>query len=174
MDGAGHHIARGEFCLRVNAAHEAVAFGIDQGSAFTAQGFGRQWCRIAAHINGRGVELDKLRVLNDRAEPCREGERLTLTAGGRGRDAIKPAKTSRRQHDIARQKIMARATFIKRDHACTATVFIRDEAGCAPALADLDMGRGLNGADQGGEYARPCLIALHPRHAGARMRGFPR
>src|SRR5690606_40501949 len=60
--GPCDNVAGGELCIRVLMKHEALARAIDQHRAFTAQGFARQRRRIEAHVEGRGVELDELRI----------------------------------------------------------------------------------------------------------------
>jgi len=73
MDGAGDLVARGEITERVIVGHEGASGAIDQFCAFATQGFGGEWGRVAADIDGGGVELHELGVGDQRA--CRVGHR---------------------------------------------------------------------------------------------------
>ena len=61
-DGAGDHVARGQFEQRVVALHEALAAVVAQIRAFAAQGFGEEEARRAGKRERGGMELIELHV----------------------------------------------------------------------------------------------------------------
>ena len=65
VDGASHHIARGQFFPRVVLGHEAGSTGLrrqQQLAAFTAHGFGDEIAFGLGVVQAGGVELDELHV----------------------------------------------------------------------------------------------------------------
>ena len=62
--------------------HEALAARVDQRRAFAAQRLGGQRRRVAADVDGGGVELHELRVADHRAGPRRHGEAFAARYGG--------------------------------------------------------------------------------------------
>lgn len=78
-DRPADDVARGEFEGWVIILHEAVAVAIDEVAAFAADGFGDEGAACAGDVEGRGVELDHLHVLESRAGAVGHG----VTIGGR-------------------------------------------------------------------------------------------
>ena len=72
-NGAGNHVARGQFAARVALLHEALAFGVDQVRAFAPQGLGDQKAPGLDVKQGGGVKLHELHVHQAHERPAGHG-----------------------------------------------------------------------------------------------------
>jgi len=104
VDGTRHHVAGSKLCVRVHCAHEALAAGVDEESAFAAQRFRGERRRIAADIDSSRVELHELGVGDDRAGARRDGNALTSRFARVGGDGVELACTAGGEHDGARRQ----------------------------------------------------------------------
>ena len=87
---------------------------IDEGRALAAQRFGCERRRIGADVERGGVELNELRVGDDRADAGRHGDRFTARIGGIGRHGIERADAAGRQHHGAGRKELVAAVVDRR------------------------------------------------------------
>ena len=173
VHGAGDDIARGQLGIGVDRLHEAQARAVDQGRAFAAQGFGAQGRRVEAGIEGGGVELDEFGVLDHRAQTGRHGHGLALGSGRRGgqrEEAARPAHGEDRGLGLDRFGAAVRCFRLR----AGAVGVITKQGDSFPAVADVDVAGGADGADQRRHDRRAGAIALHPGDAVTRMRGLAR
>lgn len=90
-DGAGDDVARRQFGIGVDVEHEAPAGFIDEMSAFAANSFRNECASSPGDIEGGGVELDHLHVLEFGAGAKSDGVPVSGGDGGIGGFAIKAA-----------------------------------------------------------------------------------
>jgi hypothetical protein len=171
VDGARHHVPRRQLGVGVIAGHEGFAVPIDQLGAFAAQGFGGQRGRIAADVDGGRVELHELGIGDGRAGQGRKGQALALEVGRRGGDAIEAADAAGRQDGGGSDELDQLAVLFGQ-HAADASLGVAQQAAQPAAGAHLYVARRQGGGDHRVHDRAAGLVALHPRHARARVRRF--
>ena len=96
VDGAGHHVARGERLHGVVFVHELLAVGQPQDGPEAAHGLGDQEVGfLAGVVERRGVELDEFHVLGDRLGTVAHGDAVAggdIGVRGRGVDVAAAAR----------------------------------------------------------------------------------
>ncbi len=118
-DGAGHHIARGEFQLGMVALHKALAAIVAQVRALAAQGFRDEEARRAGERERGGMELVKLHVGQLGAGQGRQSDAVAGSDGGIGGVGVDLARAAGGNQDGAR-----------------ANAHMGAQAGCGAAASD--------------------------------------
>ena len=96
-DRAGHDVARRQLPVGVVAGHEALALLVDQVGALAAHRLADEPPRRPSDVEGRGVELHELHVLEHRARPVGDGDAVACGHIGVCRLAVDLADAAARQ-----------------------------------------------------------------------------
>ena len=92
---------------RVIAGHEGLAVAVHQARAFSAQGLGGQGRGVGADVDGGGMELDELGIVDARADGGGQGQALAAHGGRIGGDRIEAAEAAGRQDGGRRDDLHA-------------------------------------------------------------------
>nr|CUV57051.1 protein of unknown function [Ralstonia solanacearum] len=98
IDRAGHDVARRQFLLARIARHEALVGDVVEQAAFAAHGFGDQADDLALDLEGRGVELHELQILDGRSGTPGHGDGLALARVRVGRVLVQPGQAAGGKH----------------------------------------------------------------------------
>ncbi|MND87832.1 hypothetical protein D3C80_798400 [compost metagenome] len=122
---ARHHVTRGKvFCRRRITLHEALAFGVDEITAFAARAFGNE---AACAINAGRVELHEFHVLKRQAGTGNHAAAVAGAGVGRGRREIGAAVTAGRENHHLGGEAMDRAVIEVPRHDARATAVCRHD-----------------------------------------------
>ena len=166
VDGAGHHVARGQFGARVVVEHEARAAGRggqQQSAAFAPHRLADEEGLFVRVVQACGVELDELHVRH--AAACTPGGGNAVARGGVGVGGVQVhlACAARRQNGLRRaegddlvgvavERVQAQAAVTRQ-----AQLAGGDQVHQRVLLEQRDTGRGAHHIDQ---------RALHGRAGG--------
>ena len=117
-DCPGDNVARRQFLQRMVALHKALALGVQQKRAFTAQRFGKQETRRTFDVQRRRMELNELQVADVSARAI--GQRHAVARGyirvrGVAEDTAHPA--GRQQYGASAYLHQTPALLVRRERA---------------------------------------------------------
>jgi hypothetical protein len=148
VDGAGDDVPRREFCLRVEAVHEALAVREPQDAPLTAHGLGDEKALGARVIEAGGVELVELEIGHAASGAPGHGDAIARRGVGVGGVEIGLARTSRSQHHEACREEIHRALLDIQHIGPAAATLARDQVDGDVAFEDLDVRMTLRLFDQ--------------------------
>ena len=105
VDGARHHVARGEFGARIVVGHETVTTQPGRQfelAAFAAHGFGDEEALDVRVVQAGGVELDELHVAHPAASPPGRGDAVAGGGVGVGGEEVHLASAARGEDGVGR------------------------------------------------------------------------
>ena len=155
-DGLGHHVAWREVGELVLALHEAPSLEVDEERALAAHRLGDQRLLalgVGAEPHHGRVELDELEVAQPGSGAQRDRHAVAGGDAGVGRLAEHLAEAARREHDRAAVHgtdavVLALAEHVE-GQAGDGAVGRAQQVDGESVLDDLDLGRAVDGGDEG-------------------------
>ena len=90
----------------MDGGHEAVAVGVEEDRAFSAERFGNEEGAVVADQGG-GMKLDELGIAQDCAGTSGEAQAVGGCVGGIGRGSIEGARAAGREQDgVGQQRLV--------------------------------------------------------------------
>ena len=179
VDGARHHVARGEFGTFVVLRHEARAVGQQQFAAFAAHGFADEEGLGARVVQPRGVELHELHVAHAATGTPGGGNAVAgggvgvggvevhLARAARGQDGLRGTEGHHRVAGFV-QRVQAQAALARQaqlaggDQVHQGVVLEHGDAGGAAHHVDQRLLHGGAGG-VGGVHDAPRAVAAFAR-----------
>ena len=174
-DSARHHVARGQFGVRVQGKHEAFAGAVVQRRAMAAQRLGGERRGILANVDGGRVELHELHVGHPRAGTRRHADAAAAGFCRVGGDLVEMADASGGHHHVRAGdavQFLAGAGLVPSYDAGDPAV-LDDQILDNVAFQHPDRGRLAHRGHQRLHDGAACHVTLHPHDPALRMRSFP-
>ena len=143
VNGTGDHVARRQRQARVILLHELLTSQVAQYAAVAAHGFGDQeGGTIAGMIQGRGMELDKLHVLDSTLGTIDHGDTITSSYQRIGRGAVNRTNATRCHQGHARQEGIHLASLLIED---IGTIALDARSAACHDFTQVVLGENLHG-----------------------------
>ena len=171
MHGAGHDIARRKLRQWMHRRHEALAAFVHEECAVAPDRLREQRGRIAPDIESGRVELDELRIGDNRAGARGHGKPAALRLRRVGRNPVKLADAAGRQDNRAARQERGPARFARPPHidASDASLLAHKLHGFRVFEHRYRGGRG-NSGDQRGHHSLASPVAADAHDPARAMR----